>query len=107
MIAFSKAAPRPGALEWVDVLIPPCGPEDLLLRTHAASLCGTDAHIDNWDPSISATSGAATENLRRPLIIAHEFCGEVVEVGRVSLAEVVLPGKDGMVVSFDDGRKAS
>ena len=82
MKAVRKSAPRPGALEWVDVPIPPCGPGDLLLRIHAASLCGTDAHIYNWDPSISATIGAATDNLRRPLIIGHEFCGEVVEVGR-------------------------
>jgi threonine 3-dehydrogenase len=47
----------------------------------AASLCGTDAHIYNWDPAIGAKIAAATDNLARPLIVGHEFCGDVVEVG--------------------------
>ena len=82
MKAIRKIAPRADALEWADVPQPACGPDDVLLRVKAASLCGTDAHIYNWDPSISATIAAATDNLRRPLILGHEFCGEVVEVGR-------------------------
>lgn len=82
MKAVRKSAPRPGALEWADVPVPPCGADEVLIRVRAASLCGTDAHIYNWDPSISAKIAAATDNLARPLIIGHEFCGDVVEVGR-------------------------
>jgi threonine 3-dehydrogenase len=82
MKAVRKTAPRAGALEWAEVAEPRCGPEDVLLRVRAASLCGTDAHIYDWDPSIAAKIAAATENLRRPLIIGHEFCGDIVEVGK-------------------------
>src|SRR2546425_12690386 len=82
MKAIRKTAPVPGALEWADLPIPRCGPGDVLVRVRAASLCGTDAHIYNWDASIGAKVLAATEGLRRPLVIGHEFCGDVVEVGR-------------------------
>ncbi len=82
MRAIRKAAPRPGALEFAEVPVPPCGPRDVLVRVRAASLCGTDAHIYDWDPPIAAKILAATDGLRRPLVIGHEFCGDVVEVGR-------------------------
>jgi len=82
MKAVRKTAPRAGALEWAEVPVPACGPEDVLIRVRAASLCGTDAHIYNWDPGIAGKIAAATDNLARPLTLGHEFCGEVVEVGR-------------------------
>src|SRR2546425_6886975 len=82
MKAIRKVAPRPGALEWADVGTPPCGPSEVLVRVRAASLCGTDAHIYNWDGSVRDMILATTDQLRRPRIIGHEFCGEVVEVGR-------------------------
>jgi threonine 3-dehydrogenase len=48
---------------------------DVLLKVKAASICGTDVGIYNW-----------IESLRRwitpPVIIGHEFAGEVVEVGK-------------------------
>jgi threonine 3-dehydrogenase len=81
MKAVQKTAPRPDALAWSEVPVPRCGPDEVLLRVEAASLCGTDAHIYNWDPSIAGKIAAATDNLARPLTIGHEFCGEVVEVG--------------------------
>lgn len=82
MKAIRKVGPRPDGLEWADVPVPPCGPEELLLRVRAASLCGTDAHIYNWDGSIRDKILEATDGFRRPLVIGHEFCGDVVEVGR-------------------------
>ena len=82
MKAIRKMAPRPGALEWADVEVPACGPAEVLLRVRAASLCGTDAHIYNWDGSVRDMILATTDQLRHPRIIGHEFCGEVVEVGR-------------------------
>jgi threonine 3-dehydrogenase len=82
MKAIRKTAPRPGALEWADVDVPACGPSDVLLRVRAASLCGTDAHIYSWDGSVRDMILSTTDRLRRPRIIGHEFCGEVVDVGR-------------------------
>jgi threonine 3-dehydrogenase len=98
MKAVRKIAARPGALEWADVPVPACGPDDVLLKVKAASLCGTDAHIYQWDPSIAAKIAGATDNLSRPLILGHEFCGDVVEVGRAvrgvgaGAKETIRPG---------------
>src|SRR5206468_11065035 len=98
MKAIRKVAPRPGALEWADVPMPPCGPTEVLLRVRAASLCGTDAHIYNWDGSVRDMILTTTDQLRVPRIIGHEFCGEVLEVGRDvrgvgdSAAEGIRPG---------------
>ena len=82
MKAVRKVAPLPGALEWADVEVPRCGPGEVLVRVRAASLCGTDAHIYNWDGSVRDMILASTDNFRQPRILGHEFCGEVVEVGR-------------------------
>ena len=53
---------------------PTPGPYDAVIRVKATSLCGTDAHIYNWDPW-------AHSRIHPPRIIGHEMCGEVVEVG--------------------------
>ncbi len=82
MKAIRKVAPRPGALEWADVDVPKCGPSEVLVQVRAASLCGTDAHIYNWDGSVIDMILATTDQLQRPRIIGHEFCGDVVEIGR-------------------------
>lgn len=98
MKAIRKVAPRPGALEWAEVDAPACGPAEVLVRVRAASLCGTDAHIYNWDGSVRDMILASTDGFRRPRIIGHEFCGEVVEVGRdvkgagPGAAEPIRPG---------------
>lgn len=90
MKAIRKTAARPGALEFADVDVPSCGPGEVLVRVRAASLCGTDAHIYNWDGSVREMILASTDGFKRPRIIGHEFCGEVVEVGR----EVRGAGRD-------------
>jgi threonine 3-dehydrogenase len=82
MKAIRKVAPRPNGLELLDVPQPRCGPDEVLIRVRAASLCGTDAHIYNWDGSVPEKILAATGGFARPLTIGHEFCGDVVEVGR-------------------------
>jgi threonine 3-dehydrogenase len=50
------------------------GPAEVVVRVKATSLCGTDAHIYNWD-------AWAQGRIRPPRIIGHEMCGEVVELG--------------------------
>lgn len=98
MQAIRKVAARPNGLELAEIPIPPCGPDDILLRVRAASLCGTDAHIYNWDGSIRDKILAATDGFARPLTLGHEFCGDVVEVGRAvrgvgeNAAEPIRPG---------------
>lgn len=73
MKAVVKTKPGPG-LELCQVPIPTIGPHDILVRTRATSICGTDLHIYHWDPW-------AAKRIKPPIIIGHEFCGEVVEVG--------------------------
>ncbi|MEW6211412.1 MAG: alcohol dehydrogenase catalytic domain-containing protein [Acidobacteriota bacterium] len=71
---------------------PAIGHQDVKIRVEAASICGTDQSIYQ----ITARPGMRDEMLvynggdvdkYQPIIIGHEFCGEVVEVG-----EDVAPG---------------
>jgi threonine 3-dehydrogenase len=73
MRAVVKARAAAG-LEMRTVPIPPIGPRDVLIRVRAASICGTDLHIYNWDPW-------AQNRIHPPVIVGHELCGEIVEVG--------------------------
>jgi len=73
MKALCKPAPGPGA-SLVRVPVPEAGPGEVLIRVRAASICGTDLHIYNWD----AWSAA---HIRPPLIFGHEFCGTVETLG--------------------------
>ncbi len=73
MRALVKSRAEPGI--WMaDVPRPAIGPNDLLVRVRATSICGTDLHIWKWD-------AWAQETIRIPRVIGHEFMGEVVEVG--------------------------
>lgn len=73
MRAVMKTKAAPGAsLEKAEV--PGWGPEDVLLKVKAASICGTDLHIYNWDRWAQSV-------IKPPLVIGHEIAGEVVELG--------------------------
>lgn len=74
MKAITKPGPGPG-VEMREVPVPEVGPNDVLVKIQAASVCGTDVHIYTWDAWASA-------RLRPPLIIGHEFAGVVVRVGK-------------------------
>ena len=73
MLAVVKPEAKPGA-EIREVPIPQFGPTDVLVKVKAASVCGTDLHIYNWDPW-------AQHRIHPPLIPGHEFCGHVAAVG--------------------------
>lgn len=88
MQAVVKAGPEPGA-EVREVNVPEIGPNEVLVRVRAASICGTDLHIYNWDRW-------AQRRLRPPLIFGHEFCGHVERVG-----EKVAATKPGDFVSAE------
>ncbi len=73
MRALVKTRPGPG-LELLDVPEPEAGAHEVKIRVLRAGLCGTDLHLFEWDEWAAAT-------VRAPLVIGHEFCGEVVAVG--------------------------
>jgi len=57
-----------------DVPEPRPGINDVLIRVHRTGICGTDLHIYKWDEW-------AAKTIPVPLVVGHEFVGEVVEVG--------------------------
>jgi threonine 3-dehydrogenase len=57
-----------------DVPEPKPGINDVKIRVLCTGICGTDLHIYDWDEWARST-------IHVPLVIGHEFCGEVVEVG--------------------------
>ncbi|MGH2511525.1 MAG: alcohol dehydrogenase catalytic domain-containing protein, partial [Candidatus Limnocylindrales bacterium] len=75
MQALVKASPRAGA-ELREVPVPVPGDGELLIRVEAASLCGTDLHIFNWDDWAQSRLGSGL-----PRIFGHEMAGRVVAHG--------------------------
>jgi threonine 3-dehydrogenase len=73
MLALVKTAPGPG-LELREVPMPGIGINDVLVRVQRTGICGTDLHIAAWDPW-------AAKTIVPPLVVGHEFVGEIVEVG--------------------------
>ena len=73
MLALVKTAPGPG-LDLREVPDPEIGINDVLVRVRKAGICGTDLHIESWDPWAART-------IHPPLIVGHEFVGDIVEVG--------------------------
>ena len=74
MQAVVKATAAPG-IEMREVPVPSPGPGQVLVKVQAASVCGTDLHIFNWDPW-------AQGRIHPPLIPGHEFAGVVAGMGR-------------------------
>lgn len=73
MRALVKASREPGI--WMqEVPTPEPGPNDVLIKVRKAAICGTDIHIFNWDEWSQKT-------LSVPLVIGHEFTGEIAAVG--------------------------
>ena len=78
-LATMKAVIKPNrapGLKLIQVPIPTIGIRDVLIRVKAASICGSDIPIYNWDdPWVRDT-------IQPGQIIGHEFCGVVVECGK-------------------------
>ena len=73
MKALVKAKAEPGI--WMqDVPVPEIGPNDVLIKVRKASICGTDIHIWNWD-------AWAQKTIKVPMVIGHEFMGEIAKLG--------------------------
>ena len=73
MLALVKPAPGPG-LDLAEVPMPEVGINDVLVRVHRTGICGTDLHIDAWD-------AWAAKTIVPPLVVGHEFVGEIVAIG--------------------------
>jgi threonine 3-dehydrogenase len=73
MKALVKAK-RDVGLELQDVPFPTIGINDCLIRIEKTGICGTDLHIYNWD-------AWAQKTIPVPMVVGHEFVGEIVEVG--------------------------
>ena len=66
---------QPGIGLWMmDVEEPQVGISDVKIKIHKTAICGTDLHIYNWDEWSRAT-------IKTPIVIGHEYVGEIVEVG--------------------------
>ncbi|MEW5979937.1 MAG: L-threonine 3-dehydrogenase [Acidobacteriota bacterium] len=73
MKALVKKEAHPGL--WLEeVEEPNVGINDVLIQVRKTGICGTDLHIYNWDAWARSTIAV-------PMVIGHEFVGEVVEVG--------------------------
>ncbi|MFT5131159.1 MAG: threonine 3-dehydrogenase [Rhodothermales bacterium] len=57
-----------------DAAMPTVAPNDVLIRVDRTGICGTDLHIYNWD-------AWAQKTIPVPMVVGHEFVGEIVEVG--------------------------
>jgi len=73
MKALVKKHSEPGL--WLeDVPKPETGINDVLIKVHQTGICGTDLHIYNWD-------AWARQTIPVPMVVGHEFVGEIVSVG--------------------------
>ncbi|MCK1624876.1 L-threonine 3-dehydrogenase [Bradyrhizobium sp. 160] len=73
MKALVKAKSEPGL--WLrDEPLPTIGSNDVLVKVNKTGICGTDIHIYEWDEW-------AQNTVRVPMVVGHEFAGEIVDVG--------------------------
>jgi len=73
MKALVKSRREPGL--WLEeVPVPQAGINDVLIRVLMTGICGTDLHIYEWNSWAQST-------IPVPMVIGHEFVGEIVEVG--------------------------
>lgn len=73
MKALVKKFAKPGL--WLDeVSLPIVGKNDVLIKIKKTSICGTDIHIYQWDDWSKKT-------IPVPMVVGHEFVGEVVGIG--------------------------
>ena len=66
MAAIIKLVTRP---------VPHPGAGEVLIKIHKTAICGTDVHIYNWDPW-------SQKNIVPPMIIGHEYVGEIAQLGQ-------------------------
>src|SRR3989449_2852994 len=73
MQAIVKEKRAPG-LTVKSVPKPAPGPGEVLIAVRHAGVCGTDLHIADWDPW-------AQGRIKPPIVVGHEFAGEIESWG--------------------------
>lgn len=68
-------ANRSKGIEIREVSIPEISSNEILVKVKKAAICGTDIHLYEWN------NWCENVNAKNPMIIGHEFCGEVVKIG--------------------------
>lgn len=58
-----------------DIPVPTIGDDEVLIKTIKTSICGTDVHIYKWD-------AWAQKIIPVPMVIGHEFMGEIAQIGK-------------------------
>jgi len=74
MDSIVKKHPEQG-LWWENTPIPTIQDDEVLIKVRKTSICGTDLHILNWDQW-------AQKNVPIPLVIGHEFVGDIAKIGK-------------------------
>src|SRR4051812_7646215 len=73
MKALVKKYSTPGL--WMeDVAVPTITSNEVLIKICKTSICGTDVHIYKWDIW-------AQKTIPVPMVVGHEFMGEIVAIG--------------------------
>ncbi|MEX2318429.1 MAG: L-threonine 3-dehydrogenase [Bauldia sp.] len=73
MKALAKTKAEPG-IWMIDAPVPEIGPKDVLVKIHRTGICGTDVHIYKWDDWAQSV-------IPVPMVVGHEFSGEIARVG--------------------------
>ena len=73
MDALVKEAPEKG-LTLKKMPVPEPGIGEVQIKIHKTAICGTDVHIYNWD-------AWSEKNIKTPMIIGHEYVGEITALG--------------------------
>ncbi len=61
-------------LELRQVPVPVPGPGEVLIKIHKTAICGTDVHIYDWNEW-------SAQHVKPPMVIGHEYVGEIAELG--------------------------
>jgi threonine dehydrogenase-like Zn-dependent dehydrogenase len=84
-MTMSAVVMRKGSLELVEAPVPQPGAGEVLVKTLATGICGSDlhalAHSAELVAGVKAVAGIELFKLDEPVVMGHEFCAEVVEYG--------------------------
>src|SRR4029450_8766679 len=75
MKALVKEAAGPGFV-LKNVPVPTIRDDEVLIKVRRAGVCGTDVHIYEGEDG-------ARGRVKPPIVVGHEFAGDVVEVGKL------------------------
>ncbi len=84
-VTMSAVAMRDGGLELIETPVPRPGPGEVLVKTLATGICGSDLHAAAHGAELlanaRAVAGVELFDPNEPVVLGHEFCAEVVEYG--------------------------